>query len=175
MNKGKKSLVGAAVVGALLLQPTASFATVDLIHLLDTSVISLHNYSTTSAKISATSAESDIRNQVNSLNAQLSTIRANITNFDGYLAKSWNFLDAKANPIYPQRSLLRQFDTQLFAWYNFELGEQKSVVTCFAKAATAKKCTLAVRAAKKGAETKAYAALNSTLTQIEKWRLANKR
>jgi hypothetical protein len=91
------------------------------------------------------------------------------------LASSWKFLDAKANPIYPQRALLRQFDTQSFAWYNFELATQKSIVNCFKNSNSAKSCTIKVRSTRRAAETKLYAALNGTLTQVEKWRLANKR
>ncbi len=106
------------------------------------------------------------------MNKQLGVIRSDITTLDADLNKSWTYLGTTPNFKFPARDVMRQFDLEVFNWYNLELKIQSQVLSCYDKASTSKQCVLKVRAKNSAAEVKLYQKITDTLKQIEIWRKA---
>lgn len=174
VSRGKRSkgLIGGTVALLLFLQAAPSFGAVDFITEIDSTVVSMHDYSVLSGQIKSTNAASSIQ-KINSLmNKQLGVIRSDITTLDADLNKSWTYLGTTPNFKFPARDVMRQFDLEVFNWYNLELKIQGQVLSCYDKASTSKQCVLKVRAKNSAAELKLYQKITDTLKQIEIWRKA---
>jgi hypothetical protein len=175
----KTQLVATGILAALLLGfPSAANATPDLLVEIDNTVISMHDFSVTSAAITNKSTIEYIAKIVSTSNIQLGKIRSNITTLDKNLTKNWIYLGKVPNYTYPDRDTMHNFDTQVFAWYNFEVNLQKQVVACIKNNkdnSLAKSCVLKVRSINKKAEGLLYSKITKTLTSIEVWRKAAKR
>ena len=170
----KKLTIG-ILAASLLGFPSSANAKTDLLLEIDQTVISLHDYSVTSARIANSSSAEYIRKVSSTLNSQLSAIRKNVTTLDKDLVTNWTYLGKVPNYTYPDRDTMHTFDLQVLAWYNFELKLQEKITNCYKTPNTSKSCVLKLRAANRKAEGNLYAKITKTLTSIEAWRKAAKR
>jgi hypothetical protein len=151
-----------------LVVPRASAT--DFIAEIDSVVVSIHDYSVLTGKVSNKLSDTDIKNLTSKLNNQLSTIRNNIVKYDKDLSYNWKILIDNDNVNYPHRQLLKDFNIQVFDWFNNELRIQKNVKACFAKKSGQTNCVVAIRNKAKAIELKKYKALTDTLSEIQAWR-----
>ena len=162
----------------LLVSQSPAHAVPDLLVEIDNTVASMHDFSVTSARIGQNSSPQYISTVLSAMNSQLSKIRNNITTLDKNLAKNWAYLGKTPNYTYPDRDTMHNFDSQVFAWYNFEVKQQQELISCLKKSAndtSAKTCVLKLKNKNKKAEGLLYAKISKTLTTIEVWRKAAKR
>ena len=159
----------------LLAGSTPAIAATDLVKDIDATVVSLHDFSV----IASQQKQGATYNQVHAtevlLIKKLATIRAELTTLDSHLTKNWTYLSTAANYTYPDRDTMKKFDTQGFAWYNFQIGLHKKFGSCLSNSSTGVKCLLAAKKANSATEAKLYNTLATTLSEIEMWRKAAKR
>jgi len=173
----QKLAIGILAVSLLGFQ-SAAHATPDLLVEIDNTVVSMHDFSVTSARITSASSIEYIAKITSALNVHLGKIRANITVLDKNLTTNWTYLGKTPNYTYPDRDTMHNFDSQVFAWYNFEVKLQKQAVACIKNnqnGAAAKSCVLNMREKNKKAEGLLYAKISKTLSTIEVWRKAANR
>ena len=166
------------LTASLLGFPSTANATPDLLVEIDNTVVAMHDFSVTSARINSSSSAEYIAKVLSTLNIQLGKIRSNITTLDKNLTKNWTYLGKTPNYTYPDRDTMHNFDAQVFSWYNFEVKSQKQAVDCLKKNkenAAAKACVLSVRNQNKKSEGLLYAKITKTLSSIEVWRKAANR
>lgn len=167
--KRKVNVLLALVISLSALVVTKAAAT-DFLVEIDGIVVSLHDYSVLTGKLNSKLNTADMRAQTSKLNNQLTLIRKNIVLFDKDLSYNWKILIDNDNVNYPHRQLLKEFNNQVFDWFNYELQIQKKSNACLLKKTNEVQCVLAVRSAAKNTELKKYKALTETLTAIQDWR-----
>jgi hypothetical protein len=143
---------------------------VDFISEIDNAVVSIHDYSVLSGTINAKMSSSQMKTTVSKMNEKLKAIRIAIVKYDKDLTYNWKVLIENDNVNYPHRQLLKDFDTQVFDWFNYEQGLQKKVATCFKQKTDSVSCVLKFRKAAKNDELSRYSALTDTLDSIQSWR-----
>ncbi len=159
----------------LLAGSTPAVAATDLVKDIDAAVVSLHDFSIIASQQKQGATYNQIHTTEVLLIKKLATIRANLTTLDTHLIKNWTYLSTAANYTYPDRDTMKKFDTQGFAWYNFQIALHKKFASCLANTSSGVKCLLATKASNGALESKLYNALGKTLNAIEVWRKAAKR
>ena len=104
------------------------------------------------------------------MNLKLGEIRRNLVKYDADLNYNWKVLIDNDNINYPHRQLLKDFDSQVFNWYNFEVAIQKQISNCFSKIGSSLSCVKQIRNASKKQELIKYSAITDTLDSIQSWR-----
>ena len=176
MKPSSKVLTGVLAFSMLGLLPSQSQAKApDLLVELDQTVLSLHDFSVVAAQL-AKETKPEVNKATNSaLNKILGDIRTKITKFDKDLNTSWLYIGADANDFYPGRMTFKDFDLQVFKWYNFQLNLQKQVVDCYKNLSTSNACAIGLRAKNVKTEKALYGNISDTLKYVETWRKTTKR
>ena len=143
---------------------------VDFIQEIDATVVGIHDYSVLSGNLDKSNKPVDAKKIVSSMNTKLSSIRKNLITYDSDLSYNWKVLIDNDNVNYPHRQLLKDFNVQAFAWFNYEQNLQKKITDCFKLKSKVLECVKKNRTAAKKAEIKNYTVLSDTLDSIASWR-----
>mgnify|MGYP003351500870 FL=1 len=131
MKRKVKVLLTLVISISALVVPKATAT--DFLVEIDGIVVSLHDYSVLTGKLNSKLNTADMRAQTSKLNNQLTLIRKNIVVFDKDLSYNWKILIDNDNVNYPHRQLLKEFNNQVFDWFNYELQIQKKSNACLLK------------------------------------------
>jgi hypothetical protein len=161
-------LLALALSVSALALPNA--AATDFLVGIDKIVVSIHDYSVLTGKVNNKLTIVEAKSLTSKLNNKLSLIRTNIVNFDKDLSYNWKILIDSDNVNYPHRQLLKDFDIQVFDWFNNELKIEENANKCLAQKTGQIQCLVQLRNKVRNSELKKYKALTETLSVIQAWR-----
>ena len=159
------------VTSAILLVPAMpSASAVDFIQQIDATVLNIHDYSVLSGNLDKAKSADSAKKIISTMNSKLSAVRSNLVTYDSSLSYNWKVLIDNDNANYPHRQLLKDFNIEAFAWFNFEQKVQQKISDCYKLKNDALACVVKNRKLAKNTELKNYTALTNTLDSIASWR-----